>query len=304
VAWLSVATAAGMFVVLLAGITVTTTGSAAGCGQDWPLCRGRFIPEFALSTAIEYTHRVITGGETLLVLALSAGMLWLYRNRRSVTVLVSLLVGSIVLQAGMGAWAVMRPQQPLVLALHFGISLIAFAAAVLAALAARWPERTLAHSPLPRGVDLITWGTTAYLYGLVYTGAYIRHAAVAYACPTWPLCGSNPAPAAVAINLAHRSAAGLALLLALGLVLLYVKIGSRRDLYLGAWTLTVGLAAQALAGAYLVLSGWSLYAELVHASLTAFVFSAGAYLCLRVTLHEGRQSDSQDGSPVQSAPVS
>ena len=34
------------------GTLVTTTGSGHGCGDSWPLCRGQFIPEFAISTAI------------------------------------------------------------------------------------------------------------------------------------------------------------------------------------------------------------------------------------------------------------
>jgi cytochrome c oxidase assembly protein subunit 15 len=286
VGWLGLAAAGGMFLVLVAGATVTSTGSAQGCGHDWPLCRGRFIPEFAITTAIEFTHRAITGLEGVLVVALAAGLLKLYWSRVAARVLAVLLVGSVVLQAGMGAWAVMQPQQPLVLALHFGISLIAFAAAILAALSARWPDKVLIASPVAPMIRLATWGLATYLYALVYTGAYIRHAGAAFACPGWPLCG--PAPGSLgqmAINLAHRGGAGLALLLALGLGVLFIRhAAGRRDLSTGAWVLTGLLAAQGLAGAYLVFSGWALYGELLHASVTALVFAAIAYLCFRVTL--------------------
>jgi cytochrome c oxidase assembly protein subunit 15 len=286
VGWLGLAAAVGMFIVLIAGATVTSTGSAEGCGRDWPLCRGRFIPEFAIATAIEYTHRLITGVEGLLVAALTVGLLRLYWTRVAARVLAVLLVGSVVLQAGMGAWAVMQPQQPVVLALHFGISLIAFAAAILTALSARWPQRVLRASPVTGGIRLATWGLAAYLYALVYTGAYIRHANAAYACAGWPLCGPAAGPfGPTAINLAHRSAAALALLLALGLVLLYRAIApDRRDLSGGAWALAGSLVLQAFAGAYLVLSGWGLYGELLHAGVTALAFGCVAFLCFRVTL--------------------
>jgi cytochrome c oxidase assembly protein subunit 15 len=210
-------------------------------------------------------------------------------------VLAVLLVGSVVLQAGMGAWAVMSPQQPTVLALHFGISLIAFAAAVLAALTARWPERTLEAPRISSGLRIATWGLAVYLYALIYTGAFIRHAAAAYACPNWPLCGTGAASGGpVLINLVHRGGAGLALLLAIGLIVLYSRQAPlRRDLIVGGWLLIASLGAQGVAGAYLVISHWSLYGELLHASVTALAFAAVAYLCFRVTVGTRRETGAE-----------
>ena len=68
-----------MFVVLVMGAAVTNTGSAEGCGRSWPLCNGRLVPEFTVSTAIEYSHRAVTGVEGLLVVALTAAMLGFWR---------------------------------------------------------------------------------------------------------------------------------------------------------------------------------------------------------------------------------
>lgn len=290
VAWLGVVSAVGMFVVLIAGSTVTNTGSATGCGQSWPLCGGRFIPEFAVSTAIEFTHRAITGVEGVLVVLLAAGLLALYWSRVSARILALLLVGSIALQAGMGAWAVMQPQDPWVLALHFGFSLLAFAAAVLAALCAWSPERLLAPASVGGGVRGATWGVGVYLYALVYSGAYVSHARASAACGGWPLCGAASGSwFDVAVNLLHRSAAGLALVLALALLVLYVlRAGGQRDLVGGASVLVATILAQGAAGAYLVLTHWQLFGELLHAGVTAFVFGAIGYLCLRVSLRVPR----------------
>ena len=288
VAWLGVAAAIGMFLVLVMGATVTTTGSAQGCGRDWPLCQGRFFPDFAIATAIEFSHRAVTGVEGMLIVALTIGALALYGRQRPIQVLAPLMVGSLVLQAGMGAWAVKYPQQPVVLALHFGISLIALATTALTALYVRRPTPVLDLPTVTAGVRLTTWGLAAYLYLLVYSGAYIRHAAAAAACPGWPLCGAGPAlptPEAVAVNLGHRAAAGAALVLAIGLLVGYRRIEPlRRDLAAGAWVLVASLVAQAAAGAFLVLSRWGLTGELLHAALTGVVFAAAAYLCMRVTL--------------------
>ncbi len=50
---------------VLWGAGVRATGSGAGCGDQWPLCNGGWLPRApALHTIIEFTHR-ITSGPTL-----------------------------------------------------------------------------------------------------------------------------------------------------------------------------------------------------------------------------------------------
>jgi heme A synthase len=96
----------------------------------------------------------------------------------------------------------------------------------------------------------------------------------------------------VAVNLLHRGAAGLALALALGLVVLYAwRTAGQRDLVVGASVLVLTILAQGAAGAYLVLTHWQLFGQLLHAGVTAFVFGAIAYLCLRVSLRVPRVTD-------------
>src|SRR4051794_33484570 len=107
---LAVAATVGMLLVLVMGAAVTNTGSAAGCGRSWPLCNGQFVPEFTVATAIEYSHRAVTGFEGLLIVALSVVMVMRWRHEREVQVLVPIMFGSLVLQAGLGAAAVMVPQ--------------------------------------------------------------------------------------------------------------------------------------------------------------------------------------------------
>src|SRR5438270_156440 len=151
--WLAWTAAAGMFLVLVMGVTVTTTGSAEGCGRDWPLCHGRFIPDFAVATAIEFSHRAITGVEGVLIVLLAVLTAAFYWNRRPIRVLVPLMVAFLLLQAGMGAWAVKYPQLPVVLA---GMLLVqALAGAFLV-----WA-----------GFSLLPELTQAAVTGLVFTAA-------------------------------------------------------------------------------------------------------------------------------------
>jgi heme A synthase len=87
------------------------------------------------------------------------------------------------------------------------------------------------------------------------------------------------------VNLAHRGAALAALLLALALLIAYRRLQpNRRDLSTGASLLIGTLLLQGAAGAFLVLSRYSLSGELLHAALTGVVFTSAAFLCLAVTL--------------------
>lgn len=57
--------------VILWGAVVRATGSGAGCGDNWPLCNGDFVPHHPrLATMIEFAHRQSTTVATLLIIGL------------------------------------------------------------------------------------------------------------------------------------------------------------------------------------------------------------------------------------------
>ncbi|HEX4154067.1 MAG TPA: COX15/CtaA family protein [Acidobacteriaceae bacterium] len=60
-----------MILVVLWGAVVRATGSGAGCGDNWPLCNGDFVPHHPrIATIIEFTHRSMSGICTALVAVL------------------------------------------------------------------------------------------------------------------------------------------------------------------------------------------------------------------------------------------
>lgn len=64
--------------VIVWGAMVRATGSGAGCGNHWPLCNGQVIPVSpGVHTVIEFTHRMMTGGSTFLVIGL---LVWTFRS--------------------------------------------------------------------------------------------------------------------------------------------------------------------------------------------------------------------------------
>lgn len=148
--WLSVLATIGMLLVLLGGALVTKTGSEDGCGDSWPLCEGQLIPsESHFEMIIELSHRLVSGGVGIIVVALAILAWKQFGTIREVKFLSITSVFVLLLQALIGAAAVMWGQSDFVLAAHFGISLISFAAVFLLMLLIfeidkKWDTKTLA----------------------------------------------------------------------------------------------------------------------------------------------------------------
>lgn len=282
---LGLVTTVGMFIVLLMGATVTNTGSAQGCGRSWPLCHGAFIPTFAVTTAIEFSHRAVTGIESILIIALAFGAWAQWGRRREIHWLVPLMLFFLFLQAALGALAVKYPTSPEVLALHFGISLTAFASVLLTTVFlydVRGGEK-LRDQPLSRGLRGFIWGSLVYLYVIVYLGAYVRHSNASLACTDWPLCQGKVFPGFsgdVGLVFIHRLAAAAGVLVLGGLVLWAARHKEERpDLYRGS-LLSFGLILlQCVIGALVVFARMDLFSTISHAGGASLLFGALSYVC-------------------------
>ena len=286
---LAVVAAIGMFIVLVQGALVTTTGSAEGCGQSWPLCHGKFIPSYAFETMIEVSHRYVAAFVGVLIAIAGIGALVYWRDRPEIKVLAPLMGSFIIIQSLLGAAAVMWPQTPEIMALHFGISLIAFASVLL--LAVFLYERTNGRDRLrdirvPKNFALGVWGLMIYSYLAVYIGAYVRHKDASLACTDWPLCNGSVFPGftgPVGIVFTHRVTAGLILFGIAGLIYWASKFRERRpDLFNVAVAAGVLIALQGLSGAVVVWSQMSIYATMSHGMFVSLYFGAMSYLCFKV----------------------
>ena len=294
---LAVAATIGMFIVLLMGATVTNTGSGEGCGASWPLCHGEFIPEYAFETMVEYSHRLVTGVEGLLILGLSITAFPLRRRYPDLKALIPLMIVTLLLQSGMGAWAVKSPQTPPVMASHFGISLVCFASVflVMRVLWEATPVTEAAARAVPSGYRTLAWAALLWSVVVAYVGAYMRHSGAELACYTWPLCNGSLLPdlssPGIAAAWGHRLAAVVALALVAWLEFWARRFKAQRpDLYrIGVWA-SVFIVAQALVGGFVVLSRLSLASTLLHAALMALLFAALADGARR-TLPQRRMSE-------------
>lgn len=282
---LAVVATVGMFAVLVMGATVTSTGSEHGCGRSWPLCHGQLIPQFAVSTAIEFSHRAVVGVESVLIIALAAGAIYLCR-RKDIILLSGVMVAFLFLQAGLGAWAVMYPQLAAVLALHFGVSLVAFASVVLVSAAIfEWNGgESLRSVPVPRGFVRYLYALAVYTYAVVYLGALVRHVDADDACSGWPLCNGAVVPSLaghILIAFTHRVAAGLLIAGVIGLAIWSWRLRpTRPDMARGAVIALILIVLQALSGAVVAFTRVDLFSALAHAGLVGLFFATLTYLCL------------------------
>lgn len=89
--------------MVLWGAMVRVTGSGAGCGNHWPDCNGQFTPGANLATLIEYTHRAMTGLDTVLVAALLIWAFRAYPRRHPARLGATLSAGFLVSEALIGA---------------------------------------------------------------------------------------------------------------------------------------------------------------------------------------------------------
>ncbi|MCR2806194.1 COX15/CtaA family protein [Paenibacillus soyae] len=298
----AIASCIGMLLVLLAGALVTNTESGRGCGDDWPLCHGKFIPAYTFETAIELSHRVVSALEGLLVLGVHIAIYRKYKQDakrfKEPYYYSTAALSFTIIQALMGAAAVKWYQSPPVMAIHFGISIIAFAATMLLVI---WTYRARSERQetflVPSSIYPRALATAIYCYVVIYLGAFIRHTDSAGGCEGWPLCNGQVIPemeGATAAVFIHRVAA---LILGIAIAGLYVHI--RRvspggaGLTKPAWWVLVLVVAQVLSGAYLTVTVGNedvfIFTSLLHNLIIVALFGLLLDIVIRSwRLREGR----------------
>ncbi|WP_240763024.1 COX15/CtaA family protein [Paenibacillus thalictri] len=273
-----------MFLVLLMGALVTKTESGRGCGDDWPLCNGKFVPAYTIESMIEYSHRFVAGLAGMLMLAVFV-LVFLTNARKEVKWYASGGLFFTILQAILGAMAVVWPQSSPVLALHFGFSLLAFSLTLLLALAYTKSGSSSQKTVMSSGLRMGIWLTTLYCYGVVYLGAFVRHTKSSGGCLGWPLCNGQVIPelsGETGIVFAHRLAAIGMLILVILLLATVSKTYKRTDSVYkwSQWSL-IFVVLQILSGALVTYTmGYDSYllASLLHTLLVSCLFGMLSYL--------------------------
>lgn len=287
----AVATTIGMLLVLTGGELVTKTGSGMGCGRTWPLCNGQVLQtHMTPELMIELAHRVVSGVVGLMVLILSV---WSWKKVgyiKETKFLSFLSFFFLVLQALIGAAAVMWGQSGFILALHFGISLISFSAVFLLTLLIFETDKKLGTNQLfidkRMGHNILY--LSIYCYLVIYSGALVRHTNSSLVCRDWPLCLNNstvfPQNLYEWIQMGHRFAAGILFLWIGYLMILSIRhYRQQKILCRGLVTAFCLVVLQVTAGALIIFSKLNLYITLFHALFITCLFGILSYFLLLYT---------------------
>ncbi len=294
-----IASVVGYFVLLM-GSLVTTTGSGQGCGNSWPFCHGQIIPgTITVAGVIEYSHRVMSSVDGLLVLVLAIGAWLLYKKDFRARLFGILSLFFVILQGALGALTVVYEGtfvKTWLLSVHFGLSLIAFASALLLAIRLFQIDREqrggVERNEDNRRVALErlqypVWGLAIYTYIVVYTGALVEHAGALMGCGYQvPGCGSTYLPnltSTAGIQVLHRYAASSLWILVLALLIVVTRrYSQQRDIVRGAVWAFVLITLQAISGVAQVLTGGQMIAILSHTTIISVFFAVLCYLCMQV----------------------
>ncbi|MBB4824061.1 cytochrome c oxidase assembly protein subunit 15 [Sporosarcina luteola] len=289
--WFAVASTIGMLLILLGGALVTKTDSGMGCGRHWPGCNGQLIPdEITPEVLIEFSHRLVTGAVGIFILVLSV---WSWRSIghiRETKFLSFMALFFLILQALIGAAQVLWGQGDFILALHFGISLISFAAVFLLTLLIFEVDKKFDADKIIIGKKMRwhTIGVTIYSYLVIYTGALVRHTESELACTDWPMCRNGdfqfPANFWEWVQMSHRSAAAL-IFIWIAIIAFHAirHYKNTRIIYWGWIIAFILVTLQVLAGASVVLSRLNLYLALLHSLFVTLLFGLLTYMVLLVS---------------------
>jgi heme a synthase len=290
--WLAVAASLGMLLILIGGALVTKTDSGLGCGRNWPDCNGSLIPdEITTEVLIEFSHRLVTGAVSIFIVGL-VGWTWIaLKHIREVRFLGAMAIFFLVAQALIGAAQVLWGQGDFILALHFGISLISFAAVLLLSLIVFEVDRKFDADKVQIAPKL-KWhiiGVTLYSYIVVYTGALVRHTDASLVCPDWPLCRNNepfqtPYNMYEWIQMGHRFAVLLIVIWIFYITWHVIKhYKQQRAIYIGWVIASIIVILQVLAGMLVVLTKLNLFVSLLHSLLISLLFGLFCYMLLLVS---------------------
>ncbi|UXS74933.1 COX15/CtaA family protein [Staphylococcus chromogenes] len=286
--WLSVLATLIMVWVQLGGALVTKTGSADGCGTDWPLCHGALLPKnLPIETIIELSHRAVSGLSLLVVLWLVITSWKHIGHIKEVKPLCSISVGFLLLQALIGAAAVMWQQNDYILALHFGISLISFSSVFVLTLIIfdldQKYEANIVHIRKP--LQLLTWIMAGIIYVAIYTGALVRHTESSLAYGAWPLPFNDLMPHDMHdwVQLSHRILAFIAFITVTIVYIHAIKnYPTIRTIRYGYTASFILIILQVVTGALSVITNVNLIIALLHALFITLLFGMISYFLLLI----------------------
>ncbi|MHB1046265.1 MAG: COX15/CtaA family protein [Thermoanaerobaculia bacterium] len=311
------AVAVSVFLLLIAGALVTSTGSGLAV-PDWPLSYGKLMPPMVGGILYEHGHRMIAATVATMV-GLQILVLGFRRTDRTTFRLGLAAFGAILAQAVLGGLTVLFLLPPAVSSAHAGLAQIVFAlTATIALRTSLFWSRFTGEAPraatdpalLARASRLAIWAAGA-TYVQILLGAIVRHTGAGLAIPDWPLSFGKVVPTGgdwsadgVLAHFLHRAfawvVAALVVAAALALRKLDVLPGLRRLSTL--WLVLVSV--QVALGATSVWTSKAVWATSAHLAVGGLLWIAGvlaAVLLARAAALSPEPATAEVGEPQEAA---
>ena len=322
-------TTALTFVLVILGAFVRLSDAGLGC-PDWPGCYGNLTPHLSAAD-IRVAETIQPGGPVsmakawkemvhrylaMLVGALIAAIMCVaWRNRRAwkqSPVLASVIAGTVIFQAALGAWTVTMLLKPVIVTSHLlgGITILSLLAWLHWRQAARqaevpsWAKGII----VSEGIRPFALLALAVLVGQIALGGWVSTNYAALACADLPLCSGQFVPtmdfanafhivrplgigaegelltieALRAIHWSHRVGAVIAVLVVGGFAFALLKVASGRK---AAKMLMVLLTVQVLLGLSNVWFSLPLLVSVAHNGVAALLFTLLLLINLRLHHH-------------------
>jgi protoheme IX farnesyltransferase len=302
--------AAVTFVLVIAGASVTSTGSGLAV-PDWPLSYGTLFPRMVGGVVFEHGHRMIAGVVLVLTVVLTA---WLFRReeRSWVRKLGFVALAALVTQALLGGLTVLLKLPDAISVGHAGLAMAFFGLIVSLALvtSAGWGALSPGASEQGRLSTLRKLGlvTTCAIYAQIVLGAVMRHTGAGLAIPDFPLSFGRLIPpyfpTPVAIHYAHRlGALAVSVLVTILVVHVVRRHRDQKSLVRPAWLLSAVLVAQWVLGALTIWMRRAVVPTTAHVAVGAAVFAISLVLTLRAARLYRLSRAVGEGSPQTLAPL-
>jgi cytochrome c oxidase assembly protein subunit 15 len=280
------------------GPLVRATDSGLAC-PDWPLCHGKFIPEYTFQIAMEVGHRFYSGAIGLFILF---GFIWslVQLPLRRYTPLLVVTLFFLGTQVTLGALTVTKLLDPTTVNLHLLNAVILLLLSLTVAFRSKWDsESTIKEISLssvfsPSSGNLYLVFVIGFTLFQLFMGGRVSSHYAGLACPDFPTCYGEWFPelfGTIRYQMEHRWIG-----YALALAVFYLPFYAKTKNYSGfaqklTWAASAIIVLQIMIGAFNV---WYKLPKLVTATHTGIgVLLLGClYFCLLVRLYKNTERGS------------
>ncbi len=174
------------YILIVFGGYVASSESGMGCGPEWPLCNGEYIPSLHGETLVEYAHRVIGAVLGIMTIILSIKIIRL-KPSLHIKLTTYWMLTLLIVQVLLGAVVVILDLPAIVITIHLMVAMIFMALLIFIchtykskdsfALENRYDHTSIrkyirTHIHIILGLLLVT----------ITIGAYIKHQQYGLAC--------------------------------------------------------------------------------------------------------------------------